>query len=143
MTDIESVIRKATSPNADIAERQHAFGELVQRFQDMAYGYAYAILGDYGLAEDAAQETFLAAYQILKQLRNPKAFPGWLKRIVLTQYHRIVRRNGAPTEPIEAAWELPSTAPNPIEKVLRQEQTDLVNAAILGLPEDERMVTTL
>ena len=36
-----------------------AYGELVRRFQDMAAGYAYAILGDYHLAEDASQEAFV------------------------------------------------------------------------------------
>ena len=33
------------------------FSELVTSFQDMAVGYAYSILGDFHLAEDAAQES--------------------------------------------------------------------------------------
>ena len=38
------------------------FAVLVERFQDMAVGYSYSILGDFHLAEDAAQEAFLEAY---------------------------------------------------------------------------------
>jgi DNA-directed RNA polymerase specialized sigma24 family protein len=50
-----------------------AFGEIVRRFQDMAYGYAYSILGDFHLAEDAAQEAFIQSYRDLKALRKPVA----------------------------------------------------------------------
>ena len=38
------------------------FAFLIERFQDMAVGYSYAILGDFHLAEDAAQEAFTEAY---------------------------------------------------------------------------------
>jgi RNA polymerase sigma-70 factor, ECF subfamily len=40
---------------------KEAFSQVVKRCQDMAYGIAYAILGDTGLAQDAAQEAFIAA----------------------------------------------------------------------------------
>ena len=36
-----------------------AFEELVRRFQDMAVGYTYAMLGDWQEAEDAAQDAFI------------------------------------------------------------------------------------
>ena len=45
-----------------------AFRELVVRFQDMVVGYAYSLLGDFHLAEDAAQEAFLAVFQDLATL---------------------------------------------------------------------------
>lgn len=35
-----------------------AFEAVVRRFMGMAVGYPYSILGDVGLAEDAAQEAF-------------------------------------------------------------------------------------
>lgn len=38
---------------------REAFGAIVLRFQDMAVGYGYALLSDFHLAEDAAQEAFL------------------------------------------------------------------------------------
>ena len=39
-----------------------AFRPIVERFQNMAVGYAWSILGDAQLAEDAAQEAFLVAF---------------------------------------------------------------------------------
>ena len=59
-----------------------AYAEIVRRFQDMAAGYAYALLGDFHFAEDAAQEAFLQAYLDLEKLAEPAAFPGWFRRIV-------------------------------------------------------------
>lgn len=36
-----------------------AFGQIVHRFQDMAFASAYAMLGDVYAAQDAAQEAFI------------------------------------------------------------------------------------
>ena len=59
-----------------------AYETIVRRFQDMAIGYAHSVLGDYHLAEDAAQEAFVQAYLKLGQLTQPMAFLSWLRRIV-------------------------------------------------------------
>ena len=53
------------------------FAVLVDRFQDMAVGYSYSILGDFHLAEDAAQEAFLEAIQTCTKSTGPEAFPSW------------------------------------------------------------------
>ena len=42
--EIELLVIRAADPDADADERLAAFGELVRRFQDMAFGYACAIL---------------------------------------------------------------------------------------------------
>lgn len=61
-------------------------------FQDMAVGYAWSVLGDYFLAQDAAQEAFIQAYVNLPRLKEPGAFAGWLRRIVFSCCTRIIRR---------------------------------------------------
>ena len=91
MQDIRALISIITAPGATITERHEAFAEIVARFQDIAYGCAYAVLSDSYLAEDAAQEAFITAWQKLPQLREPVAFPGWLRRLVLTQCNRLTR----------------------------------------------------
>ena len=53
-----------------------AYDGIVRRFQDMAVGYASSLLGDFHLAEDAAQEAFVGAWTELPRLREPEAFPG-------------------------------------------------------------------
>jgi len=53
MADLKSLIILAQAGDLE------AFGKIVRQFQDMAVGYAYSILGDFHLAEDAAQEAFI------------------------------------------------------------------------------------
>ena len=65
---------------------------LVLRFQDPVLAYAFSLLGDYHLAEDAAQESLVTMIRNLGQLREPAAFVGWLRTIVFKQCDRIRRR---------------------------------------------------
>ncbi len=119
------------------------YGEIVRRFQSMAVGYAYSILGDFHLAEDAAQEAFIEAYQCLPNLRNPDAFPGWFRKIVFKQCDRMLRGKSAEIVPLESAIGLHSGAGDPLEFVEVQEMRDSVLTAIAALPAHERTVTTL
>ena len=86
------------------------FGEIVRRFQNMAVGYAYSILGDFHLAEDAAQEAFIEAYQCLSNLRDPDAFPGWFRKIVFKQCDRMRRGRSVEIVPLESSAGTPSEA---------------------------------
>ncbi len=83
-----------------------AFEEVLRRFQDMAVGYAYATLGDWQEAEDAAQEAFIAAWFGLVNLRDVAAFPGWFRRIVRTQAHRRLRVKEPPLVSLEQVGEI-------------------------------------
>lgn len=141
MQDVAALVERARAPAARLVERHEAFGELVERFQDMAYGYACCLLRDHSLAQDAAQEAFLVAYRGLGQLRQPAAFPGWLKRIVVSQCNRLGRQQPreADGDPQEQAGEGPSIA----EVVEARETAELVRAAIRSLPEGERLATVL
>src|ERR1043165_5685344 len=84
---------------------EDAYAAMVARFQDMAVGYAYSLLKDFQLAEDAAQEAFFEAYRGLGSLREAAAFAGWFRRIVFKQCDRLIRIKQpalAPLETIEA-----------------------------------------
>ena len=120
-----------------------AYGDIVRRFQDMAYAYGYSILGDFSAAEDAAQESFIQAYKGLANLREPEAFPGWFRRIVYTQCAMIARRNHVLTVPLDDAADIPSTGTDPHELAEQSEMRDRVIGAIRALPENERVVTAL
>jgi RNA polymerase sigma factor (sigma-70 family) len=120
-----------------------AFDAVVRRFQDMAVGYAYSILGDFPLAEDAAQEAFIQAYLNLKALREAQAFPAWLRRIVLTQCNRLTRRKRLATVPLDDTGELADPGPNLLAAVHARELRDGVLAAVNALPEHERAATAL
>ncbi len=115
----------------------NAYGEIVSRFRAMAVGYAYARLNDRHLAEDVAQEAFIAAWQSLPQLREPDRFAGWLRRIVHTHCERMRRRATVPNTRLDALGELPE--PGVSDSVHGR----LLEQAITQLPSAQRTVLTL
>lgn len=68
------------------------FTPLVEKYQAVVYGLAFSLVGDFSLAQDIAQETFITAYKKLNQLRHPERFPGWLKRITLNTARMWLRK---------------------------------------------------
>ena len=143
LQDITQLIARAAAERTARAEKQTAFAEIVQRFQDLAFGCAYAVLGDFHLAEDAAQEAFLSAWRNLDQLRTPEAFPGWFKRIVLTQCNRMTRGKRLDLVSLDAILDVPASDCDPFLAYEQVERQIRVYAAIRALPEHERMATAL
>ena len=137
MDELETLLEEAQ--HADL----EAYGEIVRRFQDMAVGYAYAVLGDFHAAEDAAQEAFIEAYENLARVYDPTAFPSWLRRIVYKHCDRFTRGRRPATVAPDLLAETRSAAPDPSEVLEARELRDRVLAAIRSLPEHERTVTTL
>ena len=120
-----------------------AFGTLVVRFQDMAYGYAYSRLGDSHLAEDVAQEAFVEGFQTIGQLRHPEAWPSWLQRLVFKHCDRIWRRKRVSTTTLDATGEVASGDMTPEDELVDQESKSQIMAALQELPKPEQTALTL
>src|SRR5438067_6011479 len=69
-----------------------AFGELTRRYQNLVFGCALSLLGDFQMAEDVTQEAFVTAYFNIAQLRDPGAFAAWLRQLVRSRAHRVLRQ---------------------------------------------------
>ena len=141
-TDLAHLVLTARDASSHEA-RAAAFTGLVRRFQDMAYGCAFGLLRDHGRAQDAAQDAFVLAWQNLPQLQEPRAFPGWLRRIVLSACHGQTRQIRFRTAPLECARELPASVGRPQEEVERRLLRAELERAIARLPEGERLVVVL
>ena len=134
-----TLVSTVTDNSVSLVERHAAYEQLVLSFQDMAYGSAYAVLGDAHLAQDAAQNAFVVAWQKLANLREPDAFPGWFRRIVLTESRRRSRKfQTLPLEDSNVATH--DTTQASIENA---ELKTAVHSAIAALPLNERLVVTL
>jgi RNA polymerase sigma factor (sigma-70 family) len=120
-----------------------SYNSIVHRFQDMAVGYAFSLVGDFHLAEDAAQEAFIHAYLDLSKLREPAAFPGWFRQIVFSQCNRYTRRKRIQTLDIDDNPDIASHEKGPAEQMEDREQKDQIETAIQTLSEEERSVITL
>jgi RNA polymerase sigma factor (sigma-70 family) len=119
-----------------------SFTTLIRNYQAMAFGYAYSRLGDFDLAEDAAQQAFITAYRSLAKLRQPERFGGWLRSIVYFECSRILRHRSSSDVPLDAAGNHVG-ASDPHEQVVSGEETARVIDAIRALPQAEREVTIL
>jgi len=125
------------------SEQPDAYNTIIYRFQDMAVGYAYSLLGDFHKAEDAAQEAFIHAYLDLDKLQDPAAFPGWFRRIVFTQCNRMTRGKQLSTIDIETKPQISSHETDPVTQIENAQQKDQIESAIQTLPEQERTVIAL
>ena len=120
-----------------------AFGSIVQRFQDMAVGYAYSVLGDFHLAQDAAQEAFIEAYRNIARVYSAAVFAAWLRRIIFKYCDRLTRRGDHQTVQLEQAVSIASEEKTPLEVAEAEQMKQMVLSAIRSLPQEERTVTTL
>lgn len=77
---------------AACAGDRHAFEQLVRPSLSGAVGAATLITGNDSDGADAVQDALLAAWQRLPQLRDPEAFPGWFRSIVLRAAIRTAGR---------------------------------------------------
>jgi RNA polymerase sigma-70 factor (ECF subfamily) len=68
-----------------------AFAELVRCYERATMITAHSVLKDFHLAQDAAQQAFVIAYQRLDQLRDAASFGPWLLRIARRQALRLRR----------------------------------------------------
>ncbi|MBT5710789.1 sigma-70 family RNA polymerase sigma factor [Candidatus Poribacteria bacterium] len=118
-----------------------AFTELVRRYERQAYAIAYARLLDHAEAEDVTQDTFLAAYERLAQLRAPERFPAWVSRIALSRTNsRLARRNRE--TPADTGVMLAGRAASSVDQEEFERRADiglLVEAALLTLPDSLRV----
>ena len=143
MAGMKALVLTASDKKNSKKQRQDAFSELVVRFEDAAFEWAYAVLEDVNMAQDAVQEAFVVAYQKLHQLRQPYGFPGWLKQIVVSQCYRLTRGKKVEMHPIESTTHVAASEPGPAAAVEEIELKEKVLAAIKALPEHEQVVTDL
>ena len=81
-----------------------AFGEIVTRYQSLVCAIAYSGTGDHALSEELAQDTFVAAWKGLRELREAAKLKAWLAGIVRNLVKGAHRsRARARTEPLAAA----------------------------------------
>lgn len=79
---IAALVERARDDSLPLSEQHAAFTELVRRFEEAAFAWALQRVHDPDEARDVCQEAFLTAWAKLRQLRDPAAFAGWLRRIV-------------------------------------------------------------
>jgi len=119
-----------------------AFSLLVERYQKTAYFVALSVTGKHEDAEDAAQESFMAALQKLDECRKPERFKSWFLTIVRNRSKNLVRR-----ESLRSMGEVPpgtrSPDPTPDRMAETSNLREALDAALETLTEEQRQVVIL
>jgi len=135
-----------------------AFEALVEREQDKVYGLALRMTRSEADAAEIAQDTFLSAYQHLKDFRGQAAFGSWVHRIAANnalmrlRHRRVVEKLEKSEEALDEPgftrmgilrrppqqWERPAD-----EQALDAELGEAIERATDRLPEGYREVFLL
>ncbi|MFN8482773.1 MAG: sigma-70 family RNA polymerase sigma factor [Anaerolineae bacterium] len=129
-----------------IAGNHAAFANLVAAYQGPVFNLAYRMLGNGGDAEDAAQETFLRAYDRLASYEPDRKFSSWILSIASHYCIDQLRRRRGGMESLddeEGERDLPATEAEPEEVALATEQERTLQHALRQLPPAYRLAVIL
>lgn len=118
-----------------------AFERLALAVSDRVHGIAFNILRDRDAAEDATQQTLLAVWRDLPQLRDPARFEAWVYRIAVRACHAEARRTRRWLS-VVTPWpsDGPTISDTDLEAVADRDQFD---RAFRRLSVDQRTVIVL
>jgi len=128
-----------------------AFTRLVEHYQTPVFNLCYRMLGEPEAAEDAAQESFLRAYQNLSRYDRQRPFATWLLSIAahycidrLRRRRLVIFSLDAEREDDDRPTELPDMeAINPEQEAIRREQQEGIQEALRGLDATDRAAIVL
>lgn len=132
--DEEELVRRS------LAGDREAFGQLIGAHQHVLFNVALRMTNDPEDARDVTQTTFLKAWRKLSTFDRRHRFFSWIYRIMINETLNLLERRH-PHEPLSE--ELASGADRPEERCQSSEVGDIVRAAMMLLPADQRQVIVL
>jgi len=133
--------------------RQAAFGELCGRHAKKIFHTAFRITRNHEDAEDALQDSFLSAFQHLRNFDGRSSFSTWLTRIAINSALMKLRKNRACREiPMEESAEAGENSPryepvdchlDPEESYAQQERKRILTGAVRALRPAIRQVVEI
>ena len=115
-----------------------AYGKLVRATQSMSLAVALSVLRESAGAEDAVQEAYLRAFRTLRDLEDPAAFPGWLRRVVITVALNLRRTRRITLLSLEDVHDVPVLDES--EDRWSEAQRQRVATGLLTLSTEERRI---
>ena len=127
-----------------------AFACLVRKYQKRVHALAWRKIGDFHIAEDITQETFLKVYRELATLKNPSQFSGWLYVITNRCCLAWLRKKRIQTQSLEET-NMAIAERTSYSRYVATEQSEsaaaakreLVKNLLAKLKESDRTVVTL
>ena len=143
----QRLIRQAREGDTD------AMDQLLQGHFRSAYNLAFRLTGNYDDAQNVLAEAFLRVYNALPRFRGDAHFSTWLYRIVMNVFlderkKQRLRRHESLEAMIQLAdsqveRQIEDESPGPMETLERGEEAEIVQRAVLTLPESQRLMIAL
>lgn len=119
------------------ARQQQAFRILMGRHMQRAVRVAQRVVRDSAEADDIGQDAFLRVWSHAASFDPDIArFTTWLYRIVLNLAFDRTRRR--PLAPIDEASDISAPDPEPVERLIADEERRTLEQAVAGLSERQR-----
>lgn len=122
---------------------RNAFSELVRIHSQGVLNVIYRMCGHMQVAEDAAQETFIQAWLRLPSYRSQSSLKNWLYRIAVNTAIDILRKEKRILPSAVEGLSLTDSQPGPEALLASSERAELVQEAVLTLPDASRAVLIL
>jgi RNA polymerase sigma factor (sigma-70 family) len=118
---------------------QDAFRQIVERYQTLISSLAYCATGNVGQSEDLAQQTFVAAWKQLADLRDPASLRPWLcsitRFLISKEFRRQDHEPAHAAESLEAMDEWVSPEPLPPDQAISDEEKAILWRSLERIPE--------
>ena len=142
---------RAALERAKSGDRE-AFGNLVGKYQDSIVNLILRLVGNYDIAVELAQESFLKAYRGLSKFRLKSSFFTWLYRIatnVALSHRRSekvrsqAREFTMEEEQLERLEEKGNPGSNPAQTLEEKERQVIIQQALITLEASLRQAVVL
>ena len=154
METTEILEKSKTLTDEEIVDRVRSgdlalYEVIMRRYNQRLYRVARAILHDDTEAEDVMQDAYVRAYTHLGQFAGRAAFSTWLTRIAVHEaLSRLRSRNRHPQVDIteydgEISMKTPSRSLDPEQNASTAQLREILEEAVLKLPESYRTVLML
>ena len=122
---------------------REAFAELVVRYQRPIYNAAFWVLRRAEDAHDVTQDVFLKVAERLDEYDPEYKFFSWIYRIAVNEALNLLRRNGR-EEALDEEIDIPAgESTNPERKAGEAELARRIQAALMHMATNDRVVLTL
>ncbi|EDP95786.1 sigma-70 family RNA polymerase sigma factor [Kordia algicida OT-1] len=124
----------------------NAYAMLVTKYKAMTFTLAFRVVGNKEDAEEVAQDTFVKAYKALDSFKGTSKFSTWLYRIVYNTSLDYIKKNKRVvlSEHIDEINESDiGTMQDAMSYLEAKEKKQMIENALLKLPEEERVLLTL
>ena len=120
-----------------------AYGAIVRTFERRVTSFCAALLKDRTAAEEVTQETFIRAYRHLGSYDPGRPFYPWLARIAFRQAQAYRSRCRSGELPLTTEHDKPTGTVDPLEDLIRNEQSRALWQEVYDLPAGERAAVVL